>query len=46
MSTDEFGERTEQPTDRRRTQARERGNVARSVDLTAAGLLLGAATVF
>lgn len=46
MSTDEFGERTEQPTERRRTQARERGNVARSVDLTAAGLMLGAATVF
>jgi flagellar biosynthetic protein FlhB len=46
MSTDEFGERTELPTERRRTQARERGNVARSVDLTAAGLMLGAATVF
>jgi flagellar biosynthetic protein FlhB len=46
MSTDEFGERTEQPTERRRTQARERGNVARSVDLTAAGLMLGAAAVF
>ncbi|HXY33413.1 MAG TPA: flagellar biosynthesis protein FlhB [Planctomycetaceae bacterium] len=46
MSTDEFGERTEQPTERRRTQARERGNVARSIDLTAAGLMLGAATVF
>jgi flagellar biosynthesis protein FlhB len=46
MSTDEFGERTEQPTERRRTQAREQGNVARSVDLTAAGLMLGAATVF
>lgn len=46
MATDEFGDRTEQPTDRRRTQSRDRGNVARSVDLTAAGLLLGAATVF
>jgi flagellar biosynthesis protein FlhB len=46
MSTDEFGERTEQPTQRRRTQARDRGNVARSVDLTAAGLMLGAAIVF
>jgi flagellar biosynthetic protein FlhB len=46
MSTDEFGEKTELPTERRRTQARERGNVARSVDLTAAGLLLGAAAVF
>lgn len=46
MSTDEFGEKTELPTERRRTQARERGNVARSVDLTAAGLMLGAAAVF
>jgi flagellar biosynthetic protein FlhB len=46
MSTDEFGERTEQPTERRRTQSRERGNVARSVDLTAAGLMLSAAALF
>ena len=46
MATDEFGEKTELPTDRRRTQARERGNVPRSVDLTAAGLMLGAAAVF
>ncbi len=46
MATDDFGEKTEQPTDRRRTQARERGNVPRSVDLTAAGLMLGAAAVF
>jgi flagellar biosynthetic protein FlhB len=46
MATDDSGEKTELPTDRRRTQARERGNVARSVDLTAAGLLLGAAAVF
>jgi flagellar biosynthesis protein FlhB len=46
MATDESGEKTEQPTERRRTQAREQGNVARSVDLTAAGLMLGAAVVF
>jgi flagellar biosynthesis protein FlhB len=46
MATDEFGERTEQPTERRRTQARDRGNVPRSMDLTAAGLLLGASVVF
>ncbi len=46
MSTDDTGEKTEQPTERRRNQARERGNVARSVDLTAAGLMLGAAAVF
>ncbi|HID23634.1 MAG TPA: hypothetical protein EYP14_14725, partial [Planctomycetaceae bacterium] len=35
MPADEFGERTEQPTPRRREEARERGNVARSADLTA-----------
>ena len=41
MATDEAGEKTEQPTERRRARAREQGNVAKSVDLTAAGLLLG-----
>jgi len=46
MSTDEYGEKTELPTERRRTEAREQGNVARSRDLTAAGLMLGAAIVF
>ncbi len=45
MSTDEYGEKTEQPTERRRNEAREQGNVARSRDLTAAGLMLGAAIV-
>lgn len=35
-------ERTEQPTGRRREEARRRGQVARSADLTAALLLLGA----
>ncbi|HUG93443.1 MAG TPA: EscU/YscU/HrcU family type III secretion system export apparatus switch protein, partial [Planctomycetaceae bacterium] len=40
---DEFGERTEQPTDRRRTESRRKGNVARSVDLNSAGLMLAAA---
>lgn len=43
MAGDEFGERTEQPTDRRRAEAREKGNVARSTDLSAAGLMLAAA---
>jgi len=43
MPADEFGERTEQPTPRRREEARERGNVARSADLTAAGHMLAAA---
>jgi flagellar biosynthetic protein FlhB len=42
MASDEFGERTEQPTERRRTQAREQGNIARSTDLTAALLMLTA----
>ncbi len=36
-------EKTEQPTDRRRTQARKQGNIARSVDVTAATVLLAAA---
>lgn len=42
MAGDENGEKTEQPTDRRRTQAREQGNIARSTDLGAAAVLLGA----
>ncbi|MEX0718883.1 MAG: flagellar biosynthesis protein FlhB [Planctomycetaceae bacterium] len=40
---DEFGEKTEQPTDRRRSDSREKGNVARSTDLNAAAHLLAAA---
>jgi flagellar biosynthesis protein FlhB len=36
------GDKTEAPTPRRREEAREEGNVARSLDLTAAILLLGA----
>jgi len=43
MATDEHGDKTEQPTERRRTQAREQGNIARSTDVTAAGLLMAAA---
>jgi len=43
MATDDYGEKTEQPTERRRTQAREQGNIARSTDVTAAGVLLAAA---
>jgi flagellar biosynthetic protein FlhB len=46
MATDDAGEKTELPSERRRTQARDRGNVAKSVDLTAAGLMLGAAVAF
>lgn len=44
MSTAEYGEKTEQPTERRRMQARQQGNIARSSDVTAAGGLLAAAT--
>jgi flagellar biosynthetic protein FlhB len=35
------GEKTEAPTPKRREEAREQGNVARSADLSAAALLLG-----
>lgn len=41
---DDFQDRTEQPTDRRRAEARQQGNVARSGDLNSAGLMLAAAT--
>lgn len=36
-------EKTEKPSDRRRQQARQQGNIARSVDVTAATVLLAAA---
>lgn len=39
---DDFGDKTEQPTERRKTETREKGNVARSHDLNTAGLLLAA----
>lgn len=38
------GDKTEDPTERKRTETREKGNVARSTDLSTAGLLLAAAT--
>src|SRR6185503_18919844 len=38
---EEFGDKTEAPTPRRRQEAREQGNVARSADLSAAVLLIG-----
>jgi flagellar biosynthetic protein FlhB len=41
MADDSGGERTEAPTARRRQEAHDAGNVARSPDLTAALLLLG-----
>jgi flagellar biosynthetic protein FlhB len=43
MATDDGGEdKTEDPTDRRRSQAREQGNIAKSSDVTAAAVLLAA----
>lgn len=42
MSTDEIGERTQRPTERRRREARARGEVARSSDLVTALVLLSA----
>src|ERR1019366_2943076 len=38
---EEMGDKTEAPTPKRRLEAREQGNVARSRDLTAAVLLIG-----
>jgi len=46
MASDEFGDKTELPTDRRRAEAREKGNVARSTDLNAAGHMVAAAAIF
>lgn len=42
MSSDELGDRTQRPTDRRRREARARGEVARSGDLVSALVLLTA----
>src|ERR1700761_9354371 len=38
---EDAGDKTEAPTPRRRQEAREQGNIARSPDLTAAVLLVG-----
>tara|TARA_R110002111_G_scaffold18931_2_gene46297 strand:+ start:136747 stop:137826 length:1080 start_codon:yes stop_codon:yes gene_type:complete len=43
MADNDTGEKTEQPTDRRRSEAREKGNIAKSTDLNAAGMMLAAA---
>jgi flagellar biosynthetic protein FlhB len=40
IMADDFGDKTEAPTPRRRQEAREQGNIARSPDLTTAVLLL------
>lgn len=45
MAENDNGEKTEQPTDRRRTEAREKGNIAKSTDLNAAGMMLATAGV-
>lgn len=45
MAENDSGEKTEQPTDRRRNEAREKGNIAKSTDLNAAGMMLAAAGV-
>src|SRR5262245_36542466 len=42
---DDAGEKTEAPTPRRRTEAREQGNIARSHDLTTAAALLAVLTL-
>jgi len=39
---EDFGEKTETPTPRRRQEAREQGQIARSQDLSSAALLVGA----
>jgi flagellar biosynthetic protein FlhB len=39
--SEDAGDKTEAPTARRRAEAREQGNIARSTDLTAATILLG-----
>jgi flagellar biosynthetic protein FlhB len=41
MAEEEMGDKTEAPTPRRRQEAREQGNVARSADLSSAVLMLG-----
>ncbi len=42
QATDEFGDRTERPTERRRREARARGEVARSSDVVSSVVLLAA----
>lgn len=43
MAENDTGEKTEQPTDHRRNEAREKGNIAKSTDLNAAGMMLATA---
>ena len=46
MSTDEFGEKTEEASERRREDERRKGNVARSSELSTSGHLLTYAAIF
>jgi len=41
MPPDDFGDRTEAPTQRKREESRQKGQVARSMDLSSAVILLG-----
>ncbi len=43
MAENDSGEKTELPTDHRRNEAREKGNIAKSTDLNAAGMMLATA---
>lgn len=43
MAADDAGDRTEQPTEHRRREERQKGNVARSQDLSAAALMVAVA---
>lgn len=45
MAEDESGEKTELPTEHRREKAREQGNVVKSQDLAAAGLMLASGMI-
>ncbi len=44
MASDENGDKTEDPTERKLNEAREKGNVAKSQDLSSAGVMLAAAS--
>lgn len=45
MASGDSGEKTEDPTEHRRNEARKKGNIARSQDLNSAGLMLAAAFI-
>jgi len=45
MASDDAGDKTEAPTERRRSEAREQGNIPKSTDLNAAVLMLTAASL-